>query len=59
MDTVRKLRLIQPMVITLEEKGSGGGGGNRAMVSFRKFKQVNARDNYMQVYNNQYMDNCI
>ena len=26
---------------------------------FRKFKQVNARDNYMQVYNNQYINNCI
>ena len=51
---VRNLRLIQPMVITLE-----GGGVNRVMVSFRKFKQVNARDNYMQVYNNQYIDNCI
>ena len=34
-------------------------GVNRVMVSFRKFKQVNARDNYMQVYNNQYIDNCI
>ena len=33
-------------------------GVNRVMVSFRKFKQVNARDNYMQVYNNQYIDNC-
>ena len=34
-------------------------GVNRVMVSFCKFKQVNARDNYMQVYNNQYIDNCI
>ena len=34
-------------------------GVNRVMVFFRKFKQVNARENYMQVYNNQYMDNCI
>ena len=51
---VRNLRLIQPMEITLE-----GGGVNRVMVSFCKFKQVNARDNYMQVYNNQYIDNCI
>ena len=35
------------------------GRMNRVMVSFHKFKQVNARDNYMQVYNNQYIDNCI
>ena len=55
---VRNLRLIQPMVITLEGK-EGGWGVNRVIVSFRKFKQVNARDNYMQVYNNQYIDNCI
>ena len=34
-------------------------GVNRVMVPFRKFKQVNVRDNYMQVYNNQYIDNCI
>ena len=53
-EVVRNFRLIQPRVITL-----GGGGVNRVMVSFRKFKQVNARDNYMQVYNNQYIDNCI
>ena len=45
--------LIQPMVITLE------GRVNRVMVSFRKFKQVNLRDNYMQVYDKQYKDNCI
>ena len=45
---VRNLRLIQPMVIILE-----GVEVNRVMVSFRKFKQVNAKDNYMQVYNNQ------
>ena len=50
---VRNLSLIQPTVINLK------GGVNRVMVSFRKFKQVNARDNYMQVYNNQYIDNCI
>ena len=30
---VRKIRLIQPMVITLE-----GGGVNRVMVTFCKFK---------------------
>ena len=35
------------------------GRTNRVMVSFRKFKQVNAKDNYMQVYNNRYIDNCI
>ena len=55
INIVRNLRLIQviqPMVITL-------GGVNRMMVSFRKFKQVNAKENYMQVYNNQYIDNCI
>ena len=52
---VRNLRLIQPMVITLE----GGRGVNRVMVSFCKFKQMYARDNYMQVYNNKYIDNCI
>ena len=40
---VRKLGLIQPKVITLE----GGGGINRVMVYFPKFKQVNVRDNYM------------
>ena len=53
---VRKIKLIQPMVITLEE---GERGVNRVMVSFLKFKQVNARDNYMQVYNKQYKENCI
>ena len=33
--SVRKIRLIQPMVLTLE---NGGGGVNRVMVSFCKFK---------------------
>ena len=39
------------MVITLE--GGGGRGVNRVIVFFKKNKKinnVNARDNYMQVY---------
>ena len=38
---VRKIRLIQPMVITLKEgggRGGEGGGVKRVMVSFFKFK---------------------
>ena len=35
-NSVRKIRLIQLMVITLGR--GGGGGGNRVMVSFCKFK---------------------
>ena len=38
---IRKIRLIQPMVITLKEgggRGGEGGGVKRVMVSFFKFK---------------------
>ena len=43
MESVKNLRLIQTMVITLE-------GGERG---------AKIRDNYMQVYNKQNKDNCI
>ena len=38
---IRKIKLIQPMVITLKEgggRGGEGGGVKRVMVSFFKFK---------------------
>ena len=50
---VRKIRLIQPMVIILE------GGVKMVMVSFANSNYVNVRGNYMQVYNKQYKDICI
>ena len=36
-----------------------GGGVNKVMVSFCKFKQVKIRDNYMQIYNKQNKHSCI
>ena len=48
------------MVITLEGGRGRGGEVNRVMVSFsQNLNYVKVRDNYMQVYNKQYKDNCI
>ena len=60
LDSLKKRKdLCQEFDINPTYGNHPRGGVNRVMVSFRKFKQVNARDNYMQVYNNQYIDNCI
>ena len=53
LEIVRKIRLIQHMVITLEE------GWIMWWSLFANLNYVNVRDNYMQVYNKQYKDNCI
>ena len=50
---VMNIRLIQPMVITLE------GGWIGWWSFFVNLNYVNVRDNYIQVYNKQYKDNCI
>ena len=42
------------MVITLE-----GGGWIGWWSLFAKLNYVNVRDNYIQIYNKQYKDNCI
>ena len=53
-ECVRKNRLIQPIVITLER---GGWIGWWSL--FANLNYMNVRDNYMQVYNKQYKDNFI
>ena len=50
LKTIRKIRLIQPMVITLEGGGGGGGGGNRVMVSFCKFKLCKSKRQFICKY---------